>query len=446
MTNSRMHSASRRPSVRSATALTVARAVALVTALALAGCSGLPSAQQLQQGAALPSPVAWVTAAPLPQAQPTPSLAPLPTVTPPPATAVPRKEPQDSSAAIGLWNASVQSADAYTGYLDIAAGPGAPAYRDQRNARLLALAETNASVGFAANITDVVKTSPEYVLFDRNKRVARDAAGVPLLDIRTAAVVTLVADAAAQAAATADGILLADLGDDLIRTNNAPIFTGTKTFTAAQRRDAVEGLLRAVRTRSPDKVLIVGGYAWRDGAAYAANDDAAAALSALADGVHIDAFVRSPISDTDEFRPETAWKRDVDMLAELSKDGRIVLLTTSIDPAAEPDLIRQWLSYATASYLLGKNGARTYFQFDAGSPAWGADPTLAAPLGAPSGDYAKLDGGLYQRKFERGMVLVNPSGDERKSSIDEGYRTLAGNPVDVAVTLSAHTGIILLKP
>ncbi len=432
MTNSRMRSAY--------------NAVALVAALGLTACGGLPSAQQLQQGAALPSPVAWVTAAPPPQAQPTPSLAPLPTVTAPPATAVPRKEPQDSSAAIGLWNASVQSAESYTGYLDIAAGPGAPAYRDQKNTRLLVLAESGAAVGFAANITAVVQSNPEYVLFDKNKRVARNADGVPLLDIRTAAVVTLVADSAAQAATAADGILLTDLGTNLIRANNAPIYTGTKTFTAAQRRDAVENLLRAVRTRAPDKVLIVGGYAWRDGTAFAANDDDAAALGALADGVHIEAFVRSPISDTDEFRPETAWKRDVDMLAELSKDGRIVLLTTAVDSSAEPDLMRQWLSFATASYLLGKNGARTYFQFDAGSAAWSTDPILSAPLGAPTGEYEKLDGGLYQRKFERGMVLVNPSGDDRKSSIDEGYLTLAGNPVDVAVTLAAHTGLILLKP
>ena len=76
---------------------------------------------------------------------------------------------------------------------------------------------------------------------------------------------------------------------------------------------------------------------------------------------------------------------------------------------------------------------------------WSADPILSAPLGAPSGEYAKLEGGLYQRKFERGLVLVNPSDDERKSSIDEGYRTLSGTPVDIAVTLSAHTGLILLK-
>ncbi|MCX6017299.1 MAG: hypothetical protein NTZ50_02150 [Chloroflexi bacterium] len=49
------------------------------------------------------------------------------------------------------------------------------------------------------------------------------------------------------------------------------------------------------------------------------------------------------------------------------------------------------------------------------------------------------------RRFERGIVLVNPGSDDRKSSIDEGYRTLAGNPADAAVTLSPHTGLILLK-
>jgi hypothetical protein len=441
LTNSRTHSASRSTLNRRL------RIPTLIASLLLAACSSLPSAQQLQvqQQGALPSPVAWVTAAPLPQAQPTPSLAPLPTATAPPATAIPKKEPQDSSAAIGLWNASVQSAAAYSGYLDIAAGPGALEYRDQKNSRLLVLVDQNVSVGFAATITDVVKNNPSYVLFDKNKRVARNAAGIPLLNIRSSEVQTYVADSVAQAAAAADGIILTNLGDNLIRTNNTPIYTGTKGFTSAQRRDAAEALLRTLRTRIPDKLIIVGGYAWHDGNAFNDTDDDAVTLGALADGVHIDAFVHSPLSDTTEYRSENAWKRDVNMLIELSKDNRIVLLTTLVDAGTEPDLVRQWLSFSTATYLLGKSGSRTYFQFDAGSADWSADPILSAPLGAPSGEYAKLEGGLYQRKFERGLVLVNPSDDERKSSIDEGYRTLSGTPVDIAVTLSAHTGLILLK-
>ena len=142
MTNSRTRSASRSAALAAALLFTTA-------------CSSLPSAQLQRQQGALPSPVAWVTAAPLPQAQPTPSLAPLPTVTSPPATAIPKKEAQDSSAAIGLWNASVQSSAAFTGYLDVAAGPGAAEYRDQNNSRLLVLAQQNVAIGFAATITDV---------------------------------------------------------------------------------------------------------------------------------------------------------------------------------------------------------------------------------------------------------------------------------------------------
>ena len=432
MTNSRTRSASRSAALAAALLFTTA-------------CSSLPSAQLQRQQGALPSPVAWVTAAPLPQAQPTPSLAPLPTVTSPPATAIPKKEAQDSSAAIGLWNASVQSSAAFTGYLDVAAGPGAAEYRDQNNSRLLVLAQQNVAIGFAATITDVAGSNPEYVLFDKKKRVARSASGDPLLDIRTTAVQTIVADSVAQTAAAADGVILPDLGDGLVRDSNAPMYTGTKGFTSSQQRDAAETLLRTVRARVPDKVLIIGGYGWHDGSAFKDEYDDAVAISALADGVLIDEFVRTPISDTDEFKPEATWKRDIEMLSELSKDNRIMLLTTRIDSGTEPELVRQWLAYSTASYLLGKNGAHTYFQFDTGSSAWSADPILSAPLGAPTEEYTKLDGGLYMRRFERGIVLVNPGSDDRKSSIDEGYRTLAGNPADAAVTLSPHTGLILLK-
>ncbi|MCX6017298.1 MAG: hypothetical protein NTZ50_02145 [Chloroflexi bacterium] len=285
MTNSRTRSASRSAALAAALLFTTA-------------CSSLPSAQLQRQQGALPSPVAWVTAAPLPQAQPTPSLAPLPTVTSPPATAIPKKEAQDSSAAIGLWNASVQSSAAFTGYLDVAAGPGAAEYRDQNNSRLLVLAQQNVAIGFAATITDVAGSNPEYVLFDKKKRVARSASGDPLLDIRTTAVQTIVADSVAQTAAAADGVILPDLGDGLVRDSNAPIYTGTKGFTSSQQRDAAETLLRTVRARVPDKVLIIGGYGWHDGSAFKDEYDDAVAISALADGVLIDEFVRTPISDT----------------------------------------------------------------------------------------------------------------------------------------------------
>ena len=390
--------------------------------------------------------MAYVTAAPLPEATAVPTAPPLATLTAAPATSTPKREPQVSTNAIGLWHSRLNSGQTYPGFLDIAVGAGAPAYRTQSNQLLLALTSQGVSTGLGASITDVLESKAKWVLYDKNKRLALGANGEPLLDIRTDAVVTSVVDAIASASAEYDGVLINDVGNDLIRVNNTPMFTGTKAFTEQQRRDAVEVLVRALRVRLRDKIVIIGGYAWRDGTVYGARPSEALDVSALVDGVHIEAFARNPISATNEFKTETNWKRDIDMLAELSKDNRVVMVSTSLDAAdAGPDLARQWLNFGLASFLLGKSGAHTYFNFDSGSTAFAADPLLSAPLGAPIEAYVKLDGGLYLRKFERGLVLVNPTGDAKKTTLEGGYRTLAGNPVDVGVTLSEHTGLILLK-
>jgi hypothetical protein len=271
----------------------------------------------------------------------------------------------------------------------------------------------------------------------------------PLLDIRNADVRNQLAENVAKVISdtNAQGIVLNNVGVDLIRPTNTPIFTGTRAFTGDQRRDAVDGLLRAIRARVQDKLVIVGGYLWEDGTAYNADAQGARDLSAIVDGVHIDEFMRSPISRTNEFRSEAAWKRDIDYLSTISQDDRVVLITTRLNASdATTDTIRQWLNYSVASYLLGKNGKHTYFQFDAGDPAFSADPILSAPIGAPSDAYAKLDSGIYQRKFTKGVVLVNPTGDEKKWQVDQTYKTLSGNQVDTEVTLGPHSGLILLNP
>ncbi len=416
-----------------------------VCALVLSACGSLPNPQPTPQSV-FPSPVAFVTAETIPESPPTATLPVLPTNTPAPATAVPKREPQNSTAAIGLWASNIPQDPLYPGYLDIAGGPGTVEYRSQTNQLLVALDLQQVSTGFATTISDVIRTNANYVLYDKAKKVARDANGDPLLDIRTEAIRKLIADGIAQRISSVDGIIISEAGDGLIRAKDTPVFTGTTAFTAEQRRSAVEALLRAIRARIPDKVLIVGGYAWRDGTAYAALKTEALDIGAIVDGVHVTEYVRTPISRTNEFKTEAAWKRDVDMLTELSKDNRIVLLTTRIDGAdAGDDLTRQWLTYSVASYLLGKNGARTYFEFATGSAASASDSALSAPVGAPIGDYVKLDSGIYSRKFERGLVLVNPSADSKKTALEPGYRTLSGTAVDVSVTLSPRTGLILVR-
>jgi hypothetical protein len=422
-------------------------ALLVCAATVLAACGALPAPRQ--QDSVFPSPVAYVAAAPLPEATATPTLAPLPTPTLVAATAVPKQLPQESTSAIGLWSDNLPSAQAFPGFLDLAAGAAAFDLKQQRNQRLVTLTAGQAQTAEAGSAQDLRANRPGWLLFDRNRRVVMSSAdeGAPVLDIRNDEVRNKLAEDVANAVAQRDyeGIVVNGIGVDIIRPSAAPIFTGTKVFTTDQRRDAVEGLLRAIRSRVPDKLLIIGGYAWRDGTAFGALAEEAQNLATLADGVHIDAFLRSPISRTNEFKSEANWKKDVDYLSAVSQDNKVVLLTTRLPAGSDAEDVGQWLSYSVASYLLGKNGAHTYFQFDAGDPALSSDPLLSAPLGAPVEAYIKLDSGVYQRRFEKGLVLVNPTNEQKKATIEGQFKTLAGNPAEANVTLGPRTGVILLQ-
>jgi hypothetical protein len=414
----------------------------------LSACGSLPAPREAES--VIPSPVAFVTPAPLPEVTATPTLAPLPTATTAPPTPAPTLKPQESTATIGLWSDRVNDAS-FPGFLDLALGPAANEYKQARNQLMMTMGAEQVYTAPADQAAALRADRPDWLLYDRQRRVANSSANntLPLLNIRNAEVRTQLAENVARVISetNAQGVILSGLGVDLIRQANSPIFTGTKVFTDDQRRSAVEGLLRAIRERTPGKLLIAGGYLWKDGTAYNADAQNARDISAIADGVHIDEFMRSPISKTTEFRSEAAWKRDVDYLSSISQDDRVVLITTRLNAGdATTDTLRQWMNYSVASYLLGKNGKFTYFQFDAGDPAFSNDPILSAPIGAPSEAYVKLDSGLYQRKFTKGVVLVNPTGDEKKWKVDQPYKTLAGNTVDGEVTLGAHSGIILLNP
>ncbi len=415
----------------------------------LISCSDL-SAARPQGNGLIPSPVAYVTAAPLPEASVTPTLAPLATPTAPPATAVPKKQPQDTTNAIGLWSERLVATQPFTGFLDVASGPGAVELQ-KTNPSLISLSARQFHIGFTDNYTSIRQSNPAWILTDARGRIAFSSReGAPLVNIRDDSVKDQIATNVVNwiAEQKYDGMVLNDLGVDLIRATNPPTYTGSKVFTDQQRRDTVEGLIRAIRAKSPDKILIVGGYAWRDGSAYAARSSEAADLGAIGDGVHIDEFLHSAISTTAQFRDSAAWQRDVDYLNAISKDGRIVLVTTRLSPTeTSVDSIRQWLRYTVASYLLGKGGPRTYLQFDPGNLMYANEPEFRAPLGAPEADYAKLDSGVYQRKFARGIVLVNPTDAAIENiEFDADYVTLSNTPTRKIASMGPHTGIILLKP
>ncbi|MCS7061817.1 MAG: putative glycoside hydrolase [Anaerolineae bacterium] len=421
-------------------------ALALLAGLGVPACGAALPARQTES--IFPSPVAFVTAAPLPEATATPTPPPTAEPTQPPPTLAPKRMPIDSTAAIGLWSSRITSTQSFTGVVDLAQGPVGFDLRNN-NLALVTLTSRQVYYGFADTVAEVAAQNPDWFLYDKNKRVALASNGAPLLNIRNDQIKQQLADDIRRLVYEQgyDGIILEGVGVDLIRASNSPIFTGTKTFTDEQRRSTVEALLRAVRTVLPDKLMIVGGYAWEDGSAFNARVSEAQELASLADGVHITHFLRTPYSGTLEFKSESNWKRDIDYLASISRDGKIVLITTAFAASdVSPEALRQWLGYSVASYLMGKNGPRTYFQFDpAGSLDFAADPILTAPVGAPLEAYTKLDNGVYRRSFANVLVLVNPTTKVQEIDLGGDYRTLSGDMVQ-KVTMSANTGLILLKP
>jgi len=176
-----MRSASKRPSL--ARRCLAAGASAGLLAL-LSGCGNL--GEPLAAVEVLPSPVAFVTAAPPPQATLTPTPQPLPTDTPIPPTPAPKRKPQESTAAIGLWSSQLQSAEAFPGFLDLAVGDAARDYQRTRNQFLIALAQQQAAAAAPEQLSELRTSRPDWLLYDRNRRIAFSSANsqAPLLDIR----------------------------------------------------------------------------------------------------------------------------------------------------------------------------------------------------------------------------------------------------------------------
>jgi hypothetical protein len=421
--------------------------LALLLPFGLIGCGALP---ETRQDSLFPSPVAFVTAGALPEASPTVTLPPVEEPTEVPATAVPKKLPLDSTSAIGLWNDQITDAKAFTGVVDLAAGAGAIEL-EKTNLALVSLAERQVYQGYGSTITDVVANHPAWLLYDKNDKVAYAQTGnqEPLLNIGNDEVKSALVDDVDKIIQSGpyDGIVLDGVGAELIRSSSSPVYTGTKAFTDDQRRSAAEGLIRAIRAKIPSKLMIIGGYAWKDGTAYADHSSEAQDLANLGDGVHIDEFLRAPISSTSDYKSEADWKKDVDYLSAISQDNKIVLITTRISASdATTDTIMAWLKYSVASYLLAKNGTHTYFQFDVqGALQYAADPILSAPVGAPQEAYTKLSSGIYRRQFSNGIVLVNPTDEEKETELEGQYHLLNGSEQIAKLTLHPYTGEILIK-
>jgi hypothetical protein len=132
---------------------------------------------------------------------------------------------------------------------------------------------------------------------------------------------------------------------------------------------------------------------------------------------------------------ESDWKASTNELLSLAAKGKIMILQNYL--GAPTDVAKRL--YYLGNYLLVK-GNRTYLDYFAGGPLewypeWGVDLGAPANTGATVNDLSK--GGVYQRDFAKGTVLVNPSPGAVMVSLGASMKQvvpMGGGPIDNAGT------------
>jgi hypothetical protein len=158
------------------------------------------------------------------------------------------------------------------------------------------------------------------------------------------------------------------------------------------------------------------------------------------DGGIAEAWLRTAREPVDRYPDVQAWRRSVDMLQASDKT---VFVEVKVWTRATEPRTTAWRLFALASFLLG-NGGTSYFAFSGARAGNGVAPdvlTVGSRLGAPIGSYEE-SGGLYQRSFTNGKVVVNPSGQMSTIDLGADYRDDGGTVVR-SLTLGPHSAAIL---
>lgn len=172
-----------------------------------------------------------------------------------------------------------------------------------------------------------------------------------------------------------------------------------------------------------------------------------ASVGSASDGVRLENFLREPTARADGFPTEAEWQRDVAALEALSGNPNLVMLTSTrldIGPEDKAPPADKWLDYALASFLMGTHNSHAFFGFEtANNPQVMDAPILKVRLGTPLGGASKQNG-VYQRRFSRGLVLVNPGSEDHAFALSRNYVDSDGAQLN-QVYMPPHSGMILLN-
>ena len=159
-------------------------------------------------------------------------------------------------------------------------------------------------------------------------------------------------------------------------------------------------------------------------------------------------WMRGPSASITTFPTDAAWRNETQMLADSSTNDRGINATVKTWTTATQPQIEQWRRFTLGSFLIG-NGGHATFEFSAAQKqvAWSDDlPLYHLAIGTPTQSYPSvasyLVGGVYQRAFTNGKVLVNTGATPVTVALGGTYHTVDRTAV-TSVVVPAHDSVIL---
>ena len=216
-------------------------------------------------------------------------------------------------------------------------------------------------------------------------------------------------------------------------------------ISASEYREGVTGILKETREILGPSGMMMGnpGVEWRDTCAYWEYANGHYQENALGDvfgsgwGKVWEIYQRnmrkkSPPARMHWIGVDTQYKRDRSTYGNVTRKD-----------LTDEDLRRMRLGLGTA--LLLDNG---YFGFDLGDGYHGYGeqwwfPEYDANLGFPSSNYEKAGDGTYRRRYDNGLVIVNP-GFDKTIDLSVKYRDVTTNEISDRIKVPAKDARLLI--